>query len=1057
MGLYLGLDIGVSSVGYGIVNDDGEAVDAGVRLFSEGTSKDNADRRERRHARRTLRRKQHRLERADRLFVASELASFDEKKNIDLQCDTGVTPYHLRVRGLREPLADKELVIALRHLLKHRGSAPLNACETGVEDLDGKKAQSTRALISKTKAALDGDRFVCEIQLERLNNPDVAHVRGIENRFLSEHYAKEARQLLETQRRYNPLVSEVFCDAYMKLLETRRAYYEGPGEGSPFAWRDESGDADLELWMERLMGKCVYTGETRCVKLAPSAELFNLLNDLNNMLIDGEHLSYAEKVQLVDGLFSKQKASPDSKKVLTFLGRDKNAVVTGLRANKSGKQIFTELKGWHYIQKANIASGSTFNMNDLETADEIARILTVYQDEENAAAQLKGLNLDPAFITELTAVYRGEKASEFKGTHSLSRTAIMYVLDDLWMTSKNQMELFSEKGMKPQHTSLYVKNGRIMPEIVQNMAVSAVARRAISQTFTVFNDLLDKYPQGFVHVTVEMARESNSEDQKKFINALQNRHEQMNKDVDALLEGRHANGKLREKLRLYLLQDCKDIYTGEKLDIEEIVCNPTYCEIDHIIPLSISFDNSFNNKVLTLTSNNQSKGQRTPYQWMQEPGAPDYGQFATRVLEIKDSQKMPKKKRENLLCKLDVNKWEVRSKFINRNLVDTRYACREVVYALTECLKDTSSVVGTVNGSFTHYLRTLWGLSKDRNADYSHHAVDALVVAASPLVTNQLSIIQNYDLFEDAADGSAYVVDKRTGEVVDDSENLEMAVRQFKRFAKSYRSFGGFKYSHKVDKKKNRGLGNDTLYSVRVRPSDGREWKLGKIADLYDPKLPFKKLKELFEDAPENLLVFEGNHPTFLKLKEVYDAYKRDGKCNPFALYHEEHGYITKHSASGTGPVVKSLKYYDAPVAENAFDISVKQGCKEGHRVIMEGQTTYRVDVYKAKKGYKIVRVSAAMAAGTNQGLAQWEREKVKQRITEDDKFEFSLYPNDLFMLDDILYRFCGYKTGNRISCQYVDRLNQNKNHKAESLTPSVGPSTSSIIKVDAKSLGIVV
>ena len=35
-GLVLGLDIGVTSVGYGIVNrETGEAVDFGVRLFSE--------------------------------------------------------------------------------------------------------------------------------------------------------------------------------------------------------------------------------------------------------------------------------------------------------------------------------------------------------------------------------------------------------------------------------------------------------------------------------------------------------------------------------------------------------------------------------------------------------------------------------------------------------------------------------------------------------------------------------------------------------------------------------------------------------------------------------------------------------------------------------------------------------------------------------------------------------------------------------------------------------------------------------------------------------------
>ena len=44
--LVLGLDIGITSVGYGVIDiDKNEFVDYGVRLFKEGTATNNEERR----------------------------------------------------------------------------------------------------------------------------------------------------------------------------------------------------------------------------------------------------------------------------------------------------------------------------------------------------------------------------------------------------------------------------------------------------------------------------------------------------------------------------------------------------------------------------------------------------------------------------------------------------------------------------------------------------------------------------------------------------------------------------------------------------------------------------------------------------------------------------------------------------------------------------------------------------------------------------------------------------------------------------------------------------
>ena len=73
------------------------------------------------------------------------------------------------------------------------------------------------------------------------------------------------------------------------------------------------------------------------------------------------------------------------------------------------------------------------------------------------------------------------------------------------------------------------------------------------------------------------------------------------------------NGKTRMKIRLYEQQEGKSAYTLEPLDLNRVIKDPKYTEIDHIIPISISLDDSQNNKVLALHSENQVKGNLTPF------------------------------------------------------------------------------------------------------------------------------------------------------------------------------------------------------------------------------------------------------------------------------------------------------------------------------------------------------------------------------------------------------------------------------------------------------------
>lgn len=102
---------------------------------------------------------------------------------------------------------------------------------------------------------------------------------------------------------------------------------------------------------------------------------------------------------------------------------------------------------------------------------------------------------------------------------------------------------------------------------------------------------------------------------------------------------------------------------------------------------------------------------------------------------------------------------DVIQKFIARNLVDTRYANRVVLNTLTDYFKanDIPTKVFTINGNITNIFRKKIHMTKDRDADFLHHAVDALIAASVKTLGLLNGYLGKYDLYD--------LYDEVTGEV----------------------------------------------------------------------------------------------------------------------------------------------------------------------------------------------------------------------------------------------------------------------------------------------------
>ena len=143
-------------MGYGIIDfETRDVIDAGVRLFKEANVDNNEGRRSKRGTRRLKRRRRHRLQRTKKLLYDNHLLTDDSELS-------GINPYEVRVKGLRQELSKEELSVALLHLIKHRGVHNVNEVkeDTGNE-------LSTKEQISRNSKALE-EKYVAELQLERL-------------------------------------------------------------------------------------------------------------------------------------------------------------------------------------------------------------------------------------------------------------------------------------------------------------------------------------------------------------------------------------------------------------------------------------------------------------------------------------------------------------------------------------------------------------------------------------------------------------------------------------------------------------------------------------------------------------------------------------------------------------------------------------------------------------------------------------------------------------------------------------------------------------------------
>lgn len=1045
----LGLDIGIGSVGIGLIEKEtGKVIHASSMIFSSANSDNNRERRKNRGGRRLPRRRKIRIKSTEKLFETYEI-------NLDFEhIPINLSPYGIRVRALREKVSLTELFIALRNMVKHRGISYLD----DAIDEEGAGVNSGSAY----KKAIDfnlkqlKEKTPGEIQLERLElygqlrgdfsvKDDEGNERRIINVFSTSEYKKEAERILKNQQNYYSEITDEFIEDYLEILTRKRKYYEGPGnEKSRTDYgRFRTNGETLDNIFSILIGKCTfYPEEYRASKASYSAQEFNLLNDLNNLTVPTEtkKLSTEQKEEIIE--FVKNSTAVGASKILSKISKMLDCKVDEIRGFRIDKNNKPEMHTFEIYRKMRQLEIIDLDSLTREQLDILGRLLTLNTDKEGIQEALQHY-LPEVFSREQTdelILFRKKNSSVFnQGWHSFSLKLLNELIPELYATSEEQMTILTRLGkQKVRKTSpktVYIDDKAITDEIY-----NPVVAKAVRQTVKAVNYSLQKYGMPDT-VVIEMAREKNEEEEKK---QIQNRQKKNLNDKSAAMTAAaleynqskelpasvfHGHKDLPLKIRLWYQQEKRCAYTGRMIPISKLIHNEGQYEIDHILPLSLTFDDGLENKVLVESTANQDKGQRTPYQAI--PTLTNSWTWTDFKKYVLGNKNFSNKKKEYLLFEEDINKYEVRSKFIARNLVDTRYASRVVLNALQDFFKQKNSgtKVTVVRGQFTAQLRRNWKIDKTRDT-YHHHAVDALIIAASSqlrLWKKSNNVLIRYNETE--------LLDSETGEIIPDSEYKELVYQtpyiDFKKTLQSKELEESILFSYQQDSKVNRAVSKATIYSTRIQ--DAKEMTVSKTGDIYTLD-GFNTFMEKYKNSPNSFLMAQNDPRTFneiieviLKIypdKEINESGK-EVKVSPFKKYYDEHGYVRKYSKKGNGPIIKTLKYLDKAVGKH-IDITPENSSR---KVVLQSLNPWRSDVYFNPETlkYEIMGLKYSdlcYQKGGEYGIT-WEKYfEIKERegISSKSEFKFSLYKNNVILVKDT-------ETGEQQFFRFWSRTKSNLNY----------------------------
>ncbi len=761
----LGLDIGVASIGWGIINLDQEnnlthIVDTGVVVVENMEDKNgnlaNGSRRDDRGARRTVRRRQNRIKRIKKL--CSEELKISNLDNIYLSNNQSV--YKLKVNGLNQKLTVEQLSIVLIHYAKHRGFKSNRKDEVTKEDGIVLEA------IAKNNQRR-GKRFISELILDELDGINkVKNSEEYRYSFTRDQFQEEIKYLLDIQIKHK-LITEEFKKAYLEIWSSQRDFSEGPGQiqegqneyavnyGSVF------GFCTFEPKELRAPKKCitqqVNTGLTRLINLSYKVEGDSTWKQLTKEQIqqiiaksyDIKEIKYKHVASLIDKnaiiKFKDLRSSKDDFiKVLNEYKKKHNLEQVVINDDQEFQKVLNKKQNdKELFSMSTNASLKTVFRNQvgqeaydnlpIEYKDDIVKGLTFYKTDDRIYNYFKGIETErkqnvseldwelyPSIIEDVIPKL---KAKEFSESAGLS-LKLLYKINPLMIQGIKYSDALDQLGYdhsKAQRKEITktLKLGKLK-DLLETHYKNEISNPRVVRVLTRLGSLIDSCVDTYgspYFINIEVARDINLKSGKRAI--MQN--EQLNNlTTNERIKGEilvdHPNVDYSritkndiEKYKLYHEQNGMCMYSLSPIAKGDILTS-SY-EVDHIVPYSLSTNNSMNNKTLVKKVENQNKKDMVPLEYFNKFKK---SQIEKYKLLVENNHNMNNKKKEYYLVKSagDIIP-EMKDGYIEATRFITKYLIDILSHKLIfkgEGNQDKERIISHKAG-YVHYFKQAIGVS----------------------------------------------------------------------------------------------------------------------------------------------------------------------------------------------------------------------------------------------------------------------------------------------------------------------------------------------------------
>lgn len=812
----LGLDLGSSSIGWAVVEEHSKEVISesgisekdkivaiGSRIiplstdestqFSKGQAlTKNADRTKSRTQRKGYDRYQLR-----RALLLEKLAQLGMYNGETLKLSK-LELWGLRAKAVHEQISLLELGRVLCHINQKRGYRTVKA-DYG----DKKQGAYVSNVLERHKEINEQGFTIGEFMYNGLKIDPAFRCK--ERIFPRIAYMEEFDAIMSCQKEFYP---EILTDETISHIRDYIIFHQRPLKSC----KHLVGRCSLERHFKNCNGLLKDCSPKVAPRTSPLFQVCKIWESINNLIIynktnDILHISLEQKQAIFAFMNTHEKLKANDLKTLLGIKSKEwqfgKAVGNGLQGNTTfcaiSKAFGNHKEYTHLLQfelntdckeVVNVETGEIVEIKVIDATFEKQPLYELWHvlysisniDELKETLKNKFNIVDETVIDNLCQIDFVKAGYSNKSSRAI-RKVLPYMQDGMQyfdaklMAGYNDVALTKEQNMTRELAEklLPIKKGELRQPVVEKI---------LNQLVNLVNALMHEYGR-FDEIRVELARElkQNREERESATKAMA-RNQKQNEEIAERIQKEYGLTPTRSRIQKYKMWEESEhicIYCGKTVSAKEFLLG-FGVEVEHIVPRSVIFDDSFANKVCSCSECNKEKNNRTAFDYMKTKSEGDFTAYIERINDLAERGKISNAKRKKLLMPAS----ELPTDFIERQLRESQYIAKKA----KEILQTICHNVYSTSGSITDFLRHLWGWDEvlhtlnfrryqaagltemvereidgnkveveriagwSKRMDHRHHAIDALTIACTK--QGYIQRINNLSSLKDVSFSSFY-------------------------------------------------------------------------------------------------------------------------------------------------------------------------------------------------------------------------------------------------------------------------------------------------------------